>query len=486
MTWLKSRPDWQLLGVLTLMLIAFKAWLTAAAGFELHYDEAQYWEWSQHLDWSYYSKGPLVAWLIALAEYLFGHGEWQVRLFAWLTHGIFLVLIFVLTRQVWGSPSAAWWATSITLTTPLYFTLGLVMTTDIFLFTFWTWGLWAACRALIQEQPRAWYELGAAVGIGALAKLSIGLLPAAIGLLTLIIPQYRRHLLRPHVWAGLGLMLICMSPLLLWNYHHDWVMFRHELGHVGQDEWSWIRLIEFLLGQWAALSPLVAILAIAVLAHYPHMLQQRFIWIISLLCLGFFLIKAGGAKVQLNWPAPVYIGFVVLFAGAIPNFTDAQRRWLISGIFISLALMAVAYFPHYFGLPAKLDPFKVVKIWRQPINAISTMAPRADFILTDKYELAGELAFYWPQGLPVYITGSAARRFNQHDLWPAIDREAGRDAIFISTKPNPPAELTQAFRQCVMPQTLAVHAYDGSVLRTLYVTPCSDYVSIIWPKPQFY
>jgi len=148
--------------------------------------------------------------------------------------------------------------------------------------------------------------------------------------------------------------------------------------------------------------------------------------------------------------------------------------------------MAVAYFPHYFGLPAKLDPFKVVKLWHQPINAISTMAPRADFILSDKYELAGELAFYWPQGLPVYITGSAARRFNQHDLWPAIDREAGRDAIFISTKPNPPAELTQAFRKCVTPQTLAVHAYDGSVLRTLYVTPCSDYVSIIWPKPQFY
>ena len=25
-------------------------------------DEAHYWDWSRHLDWSYYSKGPLVAW----------------------------------------------------------------------------------------------------------------------------------------------------------------------------------------------------------------------------------------------------------------------------------------------------------------------------------------------------------------------------------------------------------------------------------------
>src|SRR5438046_10009583 len=27
-------------------------------------DEAHYWDWSRHLDWSYYSKGPLVAYLI--------------------------------------------------------------------------------------------------------------------------------------------------------------------------------------------------------------------------------------------------------------------------------------------------------------------------------------------------------------------------------------------------------------------------------------
>jgi hypothetical protein len=29
--------------------------------FDLAPDEAHYWDWSRHLDWSYYSKGPLVA-----------------------------------------------------------------------------------------------------------------------------------------------------------------------------------------------------------------------------------------------------------------------------------------------------------------------------------------------------------------------------------------------------------------------------------------
>src|SRR5438876_1206321 len=35
-------------------------------------DEAHYWDWSRHLDWSYYSKGPLVAWLIRASTELLG------------------------------------------------------------------------------------------------------------------------------------------------------------------------------------------------------------------------------------------------------------------------------------------------------------------------------------------------------------------------------------------------------------------------------
>src|SRR5882757_9243243 len=35
-------------------------------------DEAHYWDWSRQLDWSYYSKGPLVALLIRGSCELFG------------------------------------------------------------------------------------------------------------------------------------------------------------------------------------------------------------------------------------------------------------------------------------------------------------------------------------------------------------------------------------------------------------------------------
>src|ERR1700681_3909440 len=41
-------------------------------------DEAHYWDWSRQLDWSYYSKGPLVAWLIRAGTEL--AGPWSERL----------------------------------------------------------------------------------------------------------------------------------------------------------------------------------------------------------------------------------------------------------------------------------------------------------------------------------------------------------------------------------------------------------------------
>ncbi|MEW6353696.1 MAG: glycosyltransferase family 39 protein [Pseudomonadota bacterium] len=480
------RADAALLAALGGALLAGKAWLMHAAGLDLHFDEAQYWEWAQQLDWSYYSKGPLVAWCIAAAQALFGQGEWQVRLFAWLAHAAFLVLIFALTFEVFRNRAAAWWAVIVALATPLYFTLGLVMTTDVWLLVFWTWGLWAAYRALFRDARYAWYEFGAAVGVGALTKLSIVLLPLLVGLGVLLTPRFREHLKNPHLWGGVALALLCVSPLLYWNAAHDWVMFRHELGHVAGGGWSLSRLAEFIGGQALALSPLVLVFAAVALWRMPIIEGERFLWLLSLALIAFFSVKALGAKVQINWAAPSYVGMIVLFGAAITQFSTTQRRLLYSGLLSSVALMSVAYFPYAFGLTAAQDSFRKMRAWETPIREIGRTAPPADFILTSSYVLAGELAFYWPRRLPVYVTGSAERRFNQHDLWPGVEREAGRNGLYIDTTPTPPALLAHAFRRCIPLPPLPARAPDGTVLRTFYVSVCENYQVIEWPKPLTY
>ena len=53
---------------------------------ELSADEAQYWLWSKNLSWGYFSKPPLIAWLINLSNLIFGDYDFAVRLLAPVLH----------------------------------------------------------------------------------------------------------------------------------------------------------------------------------------------------------------------------------------------------------------------------------------------------------------------------------------------------------------------------------------------------------------
>src|ERR1700740_26791 len=75
---------WMLAGVAAITGLRL-VWLALQPA-DLFPDEAQYWVWSQQPAFGYYSKPPLVAWLIALTTMLFGDSEFAVRLSAPLLH----------------------------------------------------------------------------------------------------------------------------------------------------------------------------------------------------------------------------------------------------------------------------------------------------------------------------------------------------------------------------------------------------------------
>jgi hypothetical protein len=52
----------------------------------LYADETQYWLWSREVDWGYFSKPPMIAWIIAATTAVFGDADWAVRLAAPFLH----------------------------------------------------------------------------------------------------------------------------------------------------------------------------------------------------------------------------------------------------------------------------------------------------------------------------------------------------------------------------------------------------------------
>ncbi len=319
------------------------------------------------------------------------------------------------------------------------------------------------------------------IGIGALSKLSIGLLPFWLCSGLLFTARGRATLRQPHFWLGLLLLFVCMSPMLWWNAQHDWVMLHHELGHVqgipGLHTYDWSDFWEFVGGQWLALSPLVALILLPIVARRPHHAAQRMLWVTAWLTLGFFLLKALSSKVQLNWPAPAYIGFLVLFAGHIPQLGMWQKRLMYAGFALYRLDVLVTFFPHSFYLSAKQDSLRKMRYWREPVAQLAQQTPaKADFLWVTYYQLGAELAYYWPQRKTVYLTRSSQRRLNQFDVWPSIQREKGCDGVFVHTAVELPDDVNQAFAACsALPHPVPATAPDGTVIRTLYAWPCENY-----------
>src|SRR5437879_7811477 len=93
---------WRLLAALLIVGAAglHVAYLVPPCPLDLAPDEAHYWDWSRHLDWSYYSKGPLVAYLIRAGCAALGDTALGVRAPAVVCGSLLLLSLYVLTAQV--------------------------------------------------------------------------------------------------------------------------------------------------------------------------------------------------------------------------------------------------------------------------------------------------------------------------------------------------------------------------------------------------
>src|SRR5580693_8833790 len=75
---------------------------------DLYPDEAQYWFWAQHPAFGYYSKPPLVAWLIAATTGLFGDSEVAIRLSAPLLHACTAVFVYAIGSRLYDARVGLW------------------------------------------------------------------------------------------------------------------------------------------------------------------------------------------------------------------------------------------------------------------------------------------------------------------------------------------------------------------------------------------
>ncbi|HEV3262813.1 MAG TPA: glycosyltransferase family 39 protein [Gemmataceae bacterium] len=485
-------------------------------------DEAHYWDWSRHLDWSYYSKGPVVAYLIRLTG-LAGSGlrlppggaTLAVRLPAVLCGALLLASLYVLTVQVYGRQRLAAAVVAVALTLPPVAAGSSLMTVDAPYTCCWGWALVLGHRAVFRDSWWAWPATGAVVGLGILAKYTMFLWVPSLCLFLALSADRRRLMLCPRFWLMLGVALVCCLPVLVWNARHGWVSLRHVLGQAGFSPADagvrWFGPLAYLGVQCALLLGFwfVAWLT-AVIAWRPWQTAHagtQYLWWMSA---PVFLVFAGFSlktAEEPNWPVTAYLsGLVLTLAWLAARLRSPDRGvgtvtavgvagacglGLVLVVLMHRGAWARPILLRLSGPPTetcplplrRFDPTCRLRGWRSlaaEVDRVRSQVGTAGIepvLAASGWTLPGELGFYCAGQPTVFSLGLAlGDRHSQYDLWRPnpvadADRFRGRTVIFVG---DVSPALRQAFAR-LEPTRLVTYREQGQPIAQWMITVCHGF-----------
>ena len=466
--------------------------------YDLAPDEAYYWTWSKRLAWGYFSKPPLVAWVMALSTALGGDSPFFVRLGAPVFSFVTYIALFYLAKGLFN-PRVALWSFLLAVTTvggPLG---GLIMTIDPPLIAFWALSLLFLWRAA-EGKEAYWYLGGLTLGGGLLSKYTMGALVPSVFAYLLLAPRARGWLRKkePYLWVVIGSLIFL--PHLLWEWRHGLVAFRHTTSLVqsrGLSPWTFL---EFVGTQFGLLTPLTfCLVAYGLWRGTREVLRggpdpYLFPFCSSAPLLGLCLAISFTAPCYANWAAPAYLGAFVLAAASVleaPWPERRKRRLLGAAVALGGAICLLTYgmdLLRALPIPQRDLPTSRIMGWRklgQEVKGLRERHGGAPFLISHDRRFVAELAFYVPGAFPrVYFYNPKGYPRSQFDLWGGLQQEVGSDAIYVTKKGRAvPEPLRRAFERCEWAEDVEV-TYRGKFVKGFSLYLCEGFKGLPLTSPR--
>ena len=226
-----------------MVILAIRVFALSMNKTDLFFDEAQYWSWSRDLAFGYFSKPPVLAWIVRGVTELCGSSDtFCVRLASPLVHSATALVVagigWILYNAWVGTWSGLTYATlpGVSLSSSL-------ISTDVPLLLFWALALLAFVK-LLETKSWGWtIAMGTTLGLGLLSKYAMVYFLLCAGLVFWFIPQTRWLVRSVKGWTVLLIAACFLAPNIYWNLQNGAVTFSHtaananwggEMFHIGK------------------------------------------------------------------------------------------------------------------------------------------------------------------------------------------------------------------------------------------------------------
>ena len=357
------------LAAIVILVTAARIAVLASSGLGFHGDEAQYWSWSRELDWGYYTKPPMIAWVIRGSTMVCGEAEWCARAGSPLLHAGTSLLCFFIAGRLYGA-RAGFWAGLLFLTLPAVSFSSAVISTDVPLLFFWALALHAMLRVLDNRSIGWSLVLGLAIGFGLLSKYAMAYFVICTVLACAFCREYRWFLSSRNTLAAIVPAGIIIAPNIAWNMASGWVT----VTHVGDNAnlkgalFNLDEMVDFLGEQIGVFGPILfGVLLWRIVALFRGRPDPREGWLLAytLPILAIVTMQAFLSRANANWAATAYVAATILVAGWA---VTTGRLWVAKisvTLHASAAIVLAVFFLNLPGVepPLKSDPLRKLRGW---------------------------------------------------------------------------------------------------------------------------
>ena len=448
----------------------------------LHGDEAQYWAWSRKLDWGYFSKPPMIAWLIAFFTGVLGNAEWVVRLFSPLIHPLIALVLFLTARKLFDARTG-FWSVCFYFLMPAVWLSSIIASTDVPLLLCWALSLffWVNLR---ETRKLRWAALlGAGIGFGFLSKyVMLFFLPALATCMVFDRPTRTALLSRNGLLTALLTALI-IAPNILWNANNNFATFDHTVANAN------IKGVPFhpleLLAFWGKQFAVFGMLTLPVLIMAFRPAGRR--WKDKrTLCLAFFILcplliislEALLSRANANWAATAYAGGAILAAHAVTTGSPKLVKFAKTGIWFNVFLGSISALillsPQLVNTFGMANSVKRLRGWPETVATVSQYAQSGHqgktftAVATDNRLVFYDLYYYGIEnrtGLPLRMWLHTARANNHAEATAPLTPSSAQDSpvLFLNYYRNYGEKLREDFARIYELQPIEIDLGGGKI-----------------------